>query len=99
MGVAPLVDSPARMANIKSQKKRNIQNEKAHQRNMASKSALKTQTKKVHIAVTAGEAESAIALQREAARALDKAASKGVLHKRTAARKKSRLAKAASVSA
>src|SRR5262245_30796459 len=43
----PLVDSPARMANIKSQKKRNIQNEKRHQRNVATKSALKTSTKKV----------------------------------------------------
>ncbi len=91
----PLVDSPARMANIKSQKKRNIQNEKRHQRNIADKSALKTSTKKVHAAVAAGDGEDALARQREAARALDKAASKGVLHKRTAARKKSRLAKAA----
>ncbi len=83
------------MANIKSQKKRNIQNEKRHQRNVAVKSALKTSTKKVHAAVAAGDAETAVALQREAARELDKAASKGVLHKRTAARRKSRLAKAA----
>jgi small subunit ribosomal protein S20 len=83
------------MANIKSQKKRNIQNEKAHQRNVATKSTLKTSTKRVHEAATAGDAETAIARQREAARALDKAASKGVLHKRTAARKKSRLAKTA----
>jgi small subunit ribosomal protein S20 len=83
------------MANIKSQKKRNIQNEKRHQRNVAAKSALKTSTKKVHTAVAAGNGDEAVALQREAARALDKAASKGVLHKRTAARRKSRLAKAA----
>ena len=82
------------MANIKSQKKRNIQNEKRHQRNMAAKSSLKTTTKKVQAAVTAGDAEAAGTSQREAARALDKAASKGVLHKKTAARKKSRLAKA-----
>ena len=82
------------MANIKSQKKRNIQNEKRHQRNMAAKSSLKTTTKKVQAAVTAGDAEAAATSQREAARALDKAASKGVLHKKTAARKKSRLAKA-----
>lgn len=82
------------MANIKSQKKRNIQNEKRHQRNMAAKSSLKTTTKKVQAAVTAGDAEVAVTSQREAARALDKAASKGVLHKKTAARKKSRLAKA-----
>ena len=89
-----LVDSSARMANIKSQKKRNIQNEKRHQRNIAAKSSLKTTTKKVQAAVTSGDAEAAVTSQREAARALDKAASKGVLHKKTAARKKSRLAKA-----
>jgi small subunit ribosomal protein S20 len=83
------------MANIKSQKKRNIQNEKRRQRNLAAKTSLKTSTKKVHAAVAAGEADEAVARQREAARALDKAASKGVLHKKTAARKKSRLAKAA----
>jgi small subunit ribosomal protein S20 len=89
-----LVNSSTRMANIKSQKKRNIQNEKRHQRNIAAKSSLKTTTKKVQAAVSAGDAEAAGTSQREAARALDKAASKGVLHKKTAARKKSRLAKA-----
>jgi small subunit ribosomal protein S20 len=83
------------MANIKSQKKRNIQNEKHHQRNIATKSALRTSTKKVHAAAASGDADAVVAEQRAAARALDKAASKGVLHKRTVARKKSRLAKAA----
>jgi small subunit ribosomal protein S20 len=83
------------MANIKSQKKRNIQNEKRHQRNIATKSTLRTSTKKVHAAIAADDGEAAVAEQRSAARALDKAASKGVLHKRTVARKKSRLAKAA----
>jgi small subunit ribosomal protein S20 len=83
------------MANIKSQKKRNIQNEKRHQRNMATKSALKTSTKKVQAAAAAGDADEAATLQREAARSLDKAASRGILHKKTVARKKSRLAKAA----
>ena len=83
------------MANIKSQKKRNIQNEKRHQRNVASKSSMKTATKRVNTAVADGDAEAAAASQREAARMLDKAASKGTLHKRTAARRKSRLAKAA----
>jgi len=82
------------MANIKSQIKRNRQNDKRHDRNQAVRSALKTSTKKVHIAVGEADAETAIARQREAARALDKAASKGVLHKRTAARRKSRQAKA-----
>jgi len=83
------------MANIKSQKKRNIQNEKRHQRNVAAKSALKTSTKRVHAAAAASDAEAASSAQLEASRALDKAASRGILHKRTAARRKSRLAKAA----
>jgi small subunit ribosomal protein S20 len=83
------------MANIKSQKKRNLQNERRHQRNVASKSSMKTATKRVTTAVAEGDAEAASANQREAARMLDKAASKGTLHKRTAARRKSRLAKAA----
>ena len=82
------------MANIKSQKKRNIQNEKRHPRNIATTSALKTSTKKVQAAAAAGDA-AATTLQREASRELDKAASRGILHKKTAARKKSRLAKAA----
>jgi small subunit ribosomal protein S20 len=83
------------MANIKSQKKRNIQNEKRHQRNMAAKTSLKTSTKKVHGAIADGDTDAIVAEQRTAARALDKAASKGVLHRRTAARRKSRLARAA----
>jgi small subunit ribosomal protein S20 len=81
------------MANIKSQIKRNKQNETRRERNKGVKSALKTSTKKVQTAIADGDADAAVARQREAARALDKAASKGVLHKRTAARKKSRLAK------
>lgn len=83
------------MANIKSQIKRNRQNEVRHERNKAVRSALKTSTKKARTAVGEGDAEAALAEVREASRALDKAASKGVLHKRTAARRKSRLAKAA----
>ncbi len=80
------------MANIKSQIKRNKTNEKARERNKAVRTALKTSVKKVH---TAEDAETAAAQARVASRDLDKAASKGVMHKRTAARKKSRLAKAA----
>jgi small subunit ribosomal protein S20 len=83
------------MANIKSQIKRNHTNLKRHDRNKAVKSELRTVTKRVYTAVAEGDAEAALASQREAARALDKAASRGVLHKRTVARKKSRLAKAA----
>jgi small subunit ribosomal protein S20 len=81
------------MANIKSQIKRNRQNERARVRNKSVRSALKTAQKKVRTTADGGDLESASAQNREAARALDKAASAGVIHKRTAARRKSRLAK------
>jgi small subunit ribosomal protein S20 len=81
------------MANIKQQKKRNLQNERAHQRNKAVRSSLKTSAKKVRASAAAGDVDTATERAREASRALDKAASRGVLHKRTAARRKSRLAK------
>lgn len=83
------------MANIKSQKKRNKTNEIARERNKAVRSALKTETKKARTAIEAGDTEAATEAVRSTNRALDKAASKGMLHKRTAARRKSRLAKAA----
>jgi small subunit ribosomal protein S20 len=83
------------MANIKSQIKRNRQNEKRAERNKAVRTALKTSTKKVRVAVAGGDADAAVERSREAAQALDKAASRGIVHKRTAARRKSRLAKAA----
>lgn len=82
------------MANIKSQIKRNKQNEKRAERNKAVRTALKTSTKKIRTAVDASDAEEAQARQRETARSLDKAVAKGIVHKRTAARRKSRLAKA-----
>jgi small subunit ribosomal protein S20 len=81
------------MANIKSQIKRNRQNAARHERNKAVRSALKTASKKVHAAVAAGDESGAAAEAREASRALDKAASRGVIHKRTAARRKARLAR------
>jgi small subunit ribosomal protein S20 len=81
------------MANIKSQIKRNRQNEAAHERNKGVRSSLKTSTKKVHASAAAGDLDTAAASAREAGRELDKAASKGVIHKRTAARRKSRLAR------
>ncbi|MGH2680284.1 MAG: 30S ribosomal protein S20 [Actinomycetota bacterium] len=84
------------MANLKSQIKRNRQNVKRGERNKAVRTALKTSTKKLRTAVDAGDAEEATARQREIARALDKAVAKGIVHERTAARRKSRLAKAAS---
>jgi small subunit ribosomal protein S20 len=83
------------VANIKSQIKRNRQNEKRHQRNKGVRTALKTASKKVRTAVAEGDGDAAQTQVREAARAFDKAVSKGMVHKRTAARHKSRLAKAA----
>jgi small subunit ribosomal protein S20 len=82
------------MANIKSQKKRNKQNDAAHERNKAVRSELKTEAKKARTAIAAGDAVAG-ELVRGTARSLDKAVSKGVLHKKTAARRKSRLARSA----
>jgi small subunit ribosomal protein S20 len=83
------------MANITSQIKRNRQNAKRQERNKAVRTSLKTSTKKVRVAVADGDADLAATSQRDAARALDKAVSRGIVHPRTAARRKSRLAKAA----
>ncbi|MFC4493229.1 small subunit ribosomal protein S20 [Streptomyces sp. WMMB 714] len=80
------------MANIKSQIKRIKTNEKARQRNKAVKSELKTAIRRTHEAVAAGDAQKAGEAQRVASRKLDKAVSKGVLHKNNAANKKSALA-------
>ena len=81
------------MANIKSQIKRNRQNEKARLRNKAVKSSLKTAIRKFHAAVEAGDTAAAEALMRDASRKLDKAVSKGVIHKNQAANRKSAIAK------
>ena len=77
------------MANIKSQKKRILTNEKARVRNKSAKSALKTTIKKVDAAVAAGDKVAAVEAARQATRALDKAASAGVIHKNQAANRKS----------
>jgi small subunit ribosomal protein S20 len=78
------------MANIKSQKKRNLTNAKAAERNKAIKSELKTRSK--NAVKTAGGDDSEEAL-RLAVKRLDMAAAKGVIHKNQAARRKSRLMK------
>jgi small subunit ribosomal protein S20 len=83
------------MANIKSQIKRNRQNEKRRQRNKAVRTSLKTASKKARTAAAGGDAETALTETRDAARAYDVAVAKGIVHKRTAARHKSRLARAA----
>ena len=80
------------MANIKSQIKRIKTNEKARQRNKAVKSSLKTAIRKTREAVEAGDFAKADELARVATRELDKAVSKGVIHKNQAANKKSALA-------
>jgi small subunit ribosomal protein S20 len=78
------------MANIKSQIKRNRQNEERRVRNKAVRSELKTRTKRVLVAANAGSPsvgdELVMAIKR-----LDKAAAKGVIHPNQAARRKSRL--------
>ncbi len=76
------------MANIKSQKKRNKTNLKAHERNKAVRAELRTRTKS---AAASGDADSDEV--RQAIKRIDMAAAKGVIHKNTAARKKSRLMK------
>ena len=84
------------MANIKSQIKRIKTNEKARLRNKAVKSSLKTAIRRAREAAAAGDVEKATAAAREASRKLDKAVSKGVIHKNQAANKKSALASKAS---
>ena len=80
------------MANIKSQKKRILTNEKRRLRNKAVKSELNTYVRKTREAVAAGDVETAEAALRVATRKLDKAVSKGVIHKNQAANRKSKLA-------
>ena len=82
------------MPNIKSQKDRVVQAKKENLHNKAIKSNLKTVEKKADAAVAAGAADKEAAVV-AAVSAIDKAASKGVLHKNTAARKISRMAKRA----
>ena len=81
------------MANIKSQLKRIKTNEKARLRNKAVKSSLKTQIRRVRTAAASGDADAAAVALKDASRALDKAVSKGVIHKNQAANRKSALAK------
>ena len=83
------------MANIKSQIKRNKQNEKRHERNKAVKSELKTAIRRFNEAVEAGDNDKAVTTSRLALKKLDKAASKGVIHKNQAANRKSAIAKKA----
>ena len=83
------------MANIKSQIKRNRQNEAAHERNKSVKSALKSAVRKFREAAESGDGDKARDLAKVAAKKLDKAASAGVIHKNQAANKKSAIHKKA----
>ena len=81
------------MANIKSAKKRILVSAKRQARNKHVKSLTKTAVKKVVVAAGSGDEANAQALLVQAISAIDRAASKGVYHKNTAARKKSKLTK------
>src|SRR5438105_130427 len=83
------------MANKKSSKKDLRRTAKRTVRNTSAKSALKTYIKKVRVAATTGEAEATSTSLVKAVKALDKAAQRGLIHKNQAARRKSRIAKAA----
>ena len=83
------------MANIKSQEKRILTNERARLRNQSVRSSLRTAVRGFREAVEAGEKDKAAELLASASRKLDKAATKGVIHKNQAARRTSRLMKRA----
>ena len=78
------------MANIKSQKKRNLQNARRHERNKSVRSELKTRIKRADRAAVEGADDTAAQVQR-AVKALDMAAAKGIIHKNQAANRKSKL--------
>ena len=79
------------MANIKSQIKRNRTNEKARQRNVSAKSAVRTAAKKVRLAVEAKDLAKAEEALKAAFRLIDKTVSDGIQHENTAARQKGEL--------
>jgi small subunit ribosomal protein S20 len=84
---------PPAVANIKSQIKRNRQNEVRRQRNRRERSSLRTRVRRFSEAIESGDRAEAAEAYRVAARAFDRAASKGVIHKNKAANSKSRLAR------
>lgn len=83
------------MANTKSSKKDIKRSEKRRLRNQSIKTALKTYVKKTRVAAAAGDAEVTSTSLSAAYKALDKAVQNGTIHKNQAARRKSRIAKAA----
>ena len=85
------------MANIKSAKKRILVERRNAERNKAIKSAVKTSVKKVDAAIAANDKDAAAAALLAATGEINKAASKGVFHKKTASRKISRLSLAVNI--
>lgn len=81
------------MANIKSQIKRNRQNQKRRAHNRVFRGSARTYVKKARLAIESGDLDTARAATMQAISALDKAAEKGVLHKNNASRRKGRLMK------
>ena len=81
------------MPNLPSAAKRVKQNERNHERNRTRKRELKTETRKLLDALQSGNADQTKALFAKVAKKLDQIAAKGTLHRNTAARRKSRLAK------
>lgn len=79
------------MANIKSQKKRNLTNEKARQRNVAVRSRLRTIVKEARLALDSKDSAKIGDAVKAAVSEIDRAATKGVIHRNSAARKKSEL--------
>jgi len=84
------------VANIKSQIKRNRQTLVRHERNKSVKTGLKSAVRRFRELAAAGDKDAAVEAGRDAARKLDKAASKGVIHKNQAANRKSAIAKTSS---
>ena len=81
------------MANIKSQIKRNKQNQKRRARNRVYRGSARTYVRKAQLAIDSGDVDEARSATIQAVSALDKAAEKGVLHKNNASRRKGRLMK------
>ena len=81
------------MANIKSQKKRIITNEKRRQANVSVRTSMRTAIKAVEAAIAEKDHAAAVEAYNVANKRLDKAVSKGIVHKNFAARNKSRLSK------
>ena len=80
------------MANIRSQMKRNRQNERRRLRNKHGRSEAKTATRRALEAAETGDADAAATAMQQAQSAIDRAVAKGIINPRTAARRKSRLA-------